>query len=271
MKNLLYCLSTLIVVASCDPNQDLNGDYLIGVHYIPTNIAAAKQLKQMTSHLRNDAGQFEDQNISFAYSGAKLLSFKDSSGAVHSISYTGSDQISKIFSPNQTSDFEYAGANLSKVITNVTGIGKITATYSFVAGKLSKIVAIQESGGAMPVKSYYETTFVFQGENMTQSVTKNGVYNAVTGDLEMSSDTETVSFGYDTKKSPYKLLPPAYNLCLIGLAPEKGNILSANNAEKITVSKSAAPPRVTTFVQTYDSDNYLTGSTAGDQYISFQY
>ncbi|MCG2793490.1 MAG: hypothetical protein L6262_08100 [Weeksellaceae bacterium] len=276
MKKLLhifYIILGIFVLASCDPDQDFNGDYLIGVHYTPTSTGTAvtKQLKQMTSHLKNDAGQFEDQSITYSYSGSKLLSFKDNSGAVYTLSYNNANKISKIYSALQTSDFEYSGTDLYKTITTISGAGKITSTYSFSAGKLSKVISVQELSIPIPLKYYYETTFEFQGENMTNSLTKNGVYNPLSGNLEMSADTQSVSFTYDSKSSPYRLLPMEYNLFLVGIASQAGNFVSANNAEKVTVSKTGSAPQILTFVHTYDTENYPTKSTAGDQHIAFQY
>ena len=209
--------------------------------------------------------------VTYNYTANKLTSYKDDSGEVTKFDYNSSNKISKMSSTGQSSVFEYSGTNLSKVVTDLSGIGKITATYNFSGGKLSKIISIQEYTIPFPIKAYFETTYEFTGDNLTKSVTKNGVYNPVTGDLEMSPEINTVSFTYDSKKSPYKLLPLEFHLSLIGIAPQGGNFLSANNALKTTISNSGASTEVMSFVHTYDSENYPTKSTSGQDFIEYKY
>ncbi|WP_379967782.1 hypothetical protein [Epilithonimonas sp. UC225_85] len=281
MKNIIYYFSILFGVftlASCDPSQDNNGDFLIGVDYNPntntggTGGSTSRQLKQMISHLKDeDTGQFEDSNIVYSYSGTKLISYKDDSGETTKIDYNSSNKISKVSNSGQTSVFEYSGANVSKVVTTFAGVAKITSTYTFNGGKLVKVAAIQEFSIPVPIKSYLETSYQYQGENMTKSVIKNGIYDPVTGELVMMPEEQSIAFTYDTKKSPYKLLPTEYILLLAGIGPQGGAYLSANNFEKITISNTGASGEVMSFTHTYDSENYPIKSTTGDEYISYKY
>lgn len=281
MKNLFYYLSLILgafMLSSCVPSQDANGDFLVGVDYDPTtntggtDPTSGRVLTQLISHIKDeDTGEYEDANYIYTYTGNKLTSYKDDAGEVTKFEYNSSNKISKMSATGQTSVFEYSGANLSKVTTTIEGAAKITATYSFSGGKLSKIVSIQEYSIPFPIKAYFETTFQFQGENMMKSVIKNGVYNPVTGDLEMSPEEQSVSFTYDSKKSPYKLLPAEYNLCLIGIAPQGGNFLSANNSEKVTVANSGMSAQIMTYSHVYDSENYPTKSTSGQDFIEYKY
>lgn len=281
MKNIFYCLILFLgtfMLSSCDPTQDqANGDFLNGVTYENntnnggTGTPAGRVLKQLKSHLKDDMGQYEDATFTYNYTGTRLTSHTDDTGEVTRFDYNSSNKISKLSSTGQTSVFTYSGGNLSTVVTEITGIAKMTATYTFTGGKLSKIISIQEYSLPFPIKSQLETTYEFQGENMTKSVTKSGVYNPVTGDLEMSPEINTVSFTYDNKKSPYKLLPLEYHLSMIGIAPQGGNYLSGNNAEKVTISNSGASGTVMTFSHSYDSQNYPTKSTAGQDYIEYKY
>ncbi|MFC4686034.1 hypothetical protein ACFO4P_03700 [Epilithonimonas pallida] len=277
MKNILYYIFGLFIIASCTPNQDENGDLLKGVDY-ETNTnnggsgTTTRLLKQVKSHTKNeDTGEYEDENYTYNYSGTKLTSYTDASGEVTKFDYNSSNKISKMYNAGQTAVFTYAGTSLTKVVTEITGTAKITADYSYSGGKLSKIISVQDFTIPFPIKAYYETTYEFQGENMMKSVTKNGVYNPVTGDLEMSPEINTVSFTYDSKKSPYKLLPLEYYLCLIGIAPQGGNFLSANNSLKTTVANTGASAEVMSFSHTYDSKNYPVKSTSGEDFIEYKY
>ena len=281
MKNIFYYLTLvfgMFMLSSCDPSQDGNGDFLNGVTYENntstggTGTPSGRLLKQLKSHLKDeDTGQYEDANFTYNYTGTKLTSHTDDTGEVTRFDYNSSNKISKLYSAGQSSVFTYSGGNLSTVVTEITGIAKMTATYTFTGGKLSKIISIQEYSLPFPIKAYFETNYEFQGENMTKSVSKNGVYNPVTGDLEMSPEVNTVSFTYDNKKSPYKLLPLEYHLCMIGIAPQGGNYLSASNAEKVTISNSGASGTVMTFSHSYDNQNYPTKSTAGQDFIEYTY
>ncbi|MPS72554.1 MAG: hypothetical protein E2590_05305 [Chryseobacterium sp.] len=280
MKNILYYITIafgIFTLSSCDPSQDANGDFLNGVDYEtnPNNGGSGtttRLLKQMKSHLKDEeTGQYEDENYTYNYTGTKLISYTDADGEVTKFDYNSSNKISKMSNAGETAVFTYAGTNLTKVVTEVTGIAKITANYSYSGGKLSKIISIQEYTIPFPIKAYFETTYEFQGENMTKSVTKNGIYNPVTGDLEMSPETNTFSFTYDSKKSPYKLLPLEYNLSLIGIAPQGGNFLSTNNSLKTTVTNTGASAEVISFSHAYDSKNYPTKSTAGQDFIEYKY
>lgn len=266
------------MLSSCDPSQDGNGDFLNGVVYENntnngggTGTPSGRVLKQLKSHLKDDTGQYEDATFNYNYTGTKLTSHTDDSGEVTRFDYNSSNKISKMSGTGQTSVFSYSGGNLSTVVTDVAGVAKMTATYTYSGGKLSKIISIQEYSLPFPIKAYFETTYEFQGENMAKSVIKNGVYNPVTGDLEMSPDVQTVSFTYDSKKSPYKLLPLEYHLCMIGIAPQGGNYLSSNNAEKVTIANGGVTTEVMTFSHAYDSENYPTKSTAGQDFIEYKY
>lgn len=281
MKNLFYYLSFIfgfMLLSSCVPNQDGNGDYLIGVDYNPNTgtggdpgTPSSRQLKKMTSHLQDDAGGFEDSNITYTYSGTKLVSYRDDSGETTIIDYNSNNKISKVSNSAQSSVFEYTGSNVSKVVTTITDIAKITATYTYSGGKLVKAISVQEYTVPIPLKMYLETDYQYQGENMTKSVIKNGIYDPVTGDLVIMPEQQSITFTYDTKKSPYKLLPTEYILLLAGIGPQGGAYLSANNFEKITISNSGASGEVLSFSHVYDSENYPTKSTAGEEYISYTY
>lgn len=274
MKNILYYIFGLLIISSCSPNQDENGDFLRGVEY-DTQIGGdggsttSKQLKQLTTHFKDDTGAWDDNVITYSYTGNKLTSYKDNSGATTNLTYGSNNKISKLSNPGETSTFEYSGNNLFKIVTNITGVTKITSTFSYTGGKLSKVIAIQEITIPFPVKTYLETSYEYQGENMTKSIVKSGAYDD-TGALIMNPDPITITATYDTKKSPYKLLPTEYITYLSGIGSRGGINLSSNNFLKITITEPGSATETQNFTHTYDGD-YPTKSTAGDEYILYQY
>lgn len=275
MKNILYYIFGLFIISSCSPNQDENGDFLRGIEYdtqIGGGSTTSKQLKKMETHLEDiTTGTIENHSYTYTYTGAKLVSYKDEQGITTRLDYNTNNKISKVSNVGQTSLFEYSGSNVSKVVTTITDLGKITSTYSFTSGKLSKTISIQEYSVPFPLKMYIETTYQYQGENVVKSLIKSGIYDPVTGDLEMSPEDQTISFTYDAKKSPYKLLPTEYILLLAGIGPQGAAYLSANNFEKVTIAVVGNPTETMTFKHDYNSENYPTKSTADKEYIQYTY
>lgn len=259
-------------MVSCTPNQAEDGDLLKGINYNWTSEnTTTKQLKKMESHMKDeDTGTIENHGYTYSYSGNKLLSYKDDAGETTKFDYGSNNKISKVYSQDQVSVFEYSGNNVSKVVTTLTGVGKITANYTYNGNKLIKTVSIQEYTIPFPMKMYVENNYQYQGENVMSSLVKGGMYNPVTGNLEMDPEDKTISYTYDAKKSPYKLLPPEYILLLAGIGPQGGAYLSANNFEKITILQAGATQTMT-FSHQYDHDNYPTQSTAGQEYIKYSY
>lgn len=279
MRNILYYIFGLFFVVSCSPTQDGNGDLLRGFNYDWNNDntggngggSTTKQLKKMEVNMKDeDTGDIENNSYTYSYSGNKLISYKDDSGEITRFDYNSNNKISKIYNSEQVSVFEYSGNNVSKVITTIAGIAKITSNYTFNAGKLVKTTADQEYSFPFPLKMYVESTYQYQGENVSKSVVKGGMYNPVTGELEMDPEDKIISYTYDTKKSPYKLLPTEYILMIAGIGPQGGAYLSANNFEKITIAQDNASETMI-FSHDYDNDSYPTKSTSGQEYIKYSY
>lgn len=277
MKKIFFYIFGLFIITSCSPSQDVNGDFLLGLDYSSEGGSSgggqttSKQLKRMETNMKDeDTGDIENHSYTYSYSGAKLISYKDDSGETTKFDYGSNGKISKVYNAEQVSVFEYTGSNVSKVTTTITGIAKITSTYTFSSAKLSKVVTIQEYSVPFPVKAYLETSYQYQGENVTKSLTKAGVYNPVTGDLEMDPEDKNITYTYDAKKSPYKLLPMEYILLIAGIGPQGGAYLSSNNFEKITIAQGTSSEAMT-FSHDYDQDNYPTKSTSGQEYIKYSY
>ena len=190
----------VLMVSSCDPSQGADGDFLNGINYKFGE--GAKTLKKITTHLKDDTGAWEDNMTTFTYTTGQLSSYKDTSG-VTKVEYNSNNKISKLSNPAASSVFEYSDNNVSKITTTIPGSGKITSNFSYSSGRLSKTISVQEYTSPLPLKLYTETSYDYQGINMTKSVVKGGMYNAA-GTLIMDPKQKTITATYDTKRSPFQ-------------------------------------------------------------------
>lgn len=262
-----YCFAIfgLFLMVSCTSDQDTNGDLLHNIWYD----FKVRQLTKMETHLIDDTGNFETESYTYSYIGSKLISYTDQDGSVTTLEYNADNTISKLVGDGTVSDFKYSGGNVSEIITTQEGVGTITSTYTFSGGKLTKVESIHNYTSPVSMKTYISTEYQYAGVNVSQSVIKSGIYNT-SGTLVMNPDTQTISYTYDNKKSPYLLLPKGYILMLSGLGPQGGAYLSVNNFETVTIAEGTSSEDLT-FSHTYDKDGYPLTSKADDQYINYTY
>ncbi len=263
--NILAFIFSLLIVFSCEPSRDDNGDLLNGLinNGSGENPTSTRLLKKINSHEKNDVGEWEDTEMVFNYSGSKLISTSDESG-VTTFEYNSNNKISKIKNTGQNTTLEYSGGSVSKMITEIAGgFGKITTTYTYTAGKLSKSISTQEYTFPFPVKIYLESTYQFAGENMIKLVAHAGVY-LPDGTLEMDDRPTMADFTYDAKKSPYKLLPQEFAIYLAGVGPQGAAFLSTNNVTKYKVVNNDGTSEEVNYNHTYDSEDYVEMTTGID-------
>ena len=274
---LFAFLLAMFVVFSCEPNRAENGDYLFGVQN-PNGTGGGngggsttgRLLKKIISHEKNDeTGLFEDAEMTYNYSGTKLISTKDDTGEVTTFTYNANDKIIKIQGSNQLSTYEYTNNLVSKSITEVPGFFKVTANFTYVGGRLTKTVSVQESSLPFPVKNYVETNYDYTGTNITKGTIKNGIY-LPDGTLQMSPDTIQIAFTYDQKKSPYSLLPKEFIFYAAGIAPQGVAFFSPNNLTKFVTTIGGVSETVN-YVYEYDSENYATKIVDGEDYTKYEY
>lgn len=262
MKSFLHILTFLfsaVILFSCEPGRDENGDYLFGVIQNPNTdgggTSADRLLKRMTSHAMNDdTGEWEDSDITYNYTNKKLVSYTENGGEPTLFTYNGSNKISNLSSSRQNADFEYSAGTLSKITTTIAGFATITSNFTYTDAKLTKTISIQEYSVPIASKVYTETTYEYDGENLVKANLRAGFY-LPNGELEMNPETQTFSFEYDAMKNPYQLLPKEFILFLSGIAPQGAAYLSANNFTKFTNSVGGFSD-ITTYTYIYDEQNY---------------
>lgn len=268
---------SLLLVFSCEPNRDENGDFLFGVQN-PNETGGGngggsttgRLLKKMINHSLDDNGEWEDGVITYNYEGNKLISYVDDSGEATLFTYNSNNKISKLSGSAQNATFTYSGDNLTKINTTVAGIYSVNTDFTYEGAKLKKAVSIQEISIPIPGKVYLETDYEYSGLNMVKATLKTGFY-LPNGELEISPDVQTITFQYDAKKNPYQLLPKEFFIYLSGIAPQGAAFLSANNMTKVTQTIEGVS-EVTDYTYTYDSENYPTKMTGVDnEYTLYEY
>lgn len=282
MKKLLYFFTfafSLLIVFSCEPNRAENGDLLFGVGGTGSDGGsggggtppAGRLLTKTESHtLNEETGEWEDQTTTYQYEGNKFISYTGD-GDVWLMTYNSNNKISKITNPAQTVTLEYSGANVSKMVSEIPGFLKTTATYTYNGTQLIKIVAILDTSFPIPSKAYLEANYTYTGANITKTVAKSGVYDLL-GELQMNPEINTYEMTYDNKQSPMRLLPTEFLVYLAGMAPHGGSVLSANNVTQQKHSVTGAPTETFDYTHIYDSQGYPTKSTSSaDEYVNYTY
>lgn len=277
--NYLSFIFLLGLMVSCDPYSDRNGDLLHGVKNVPiinnNGTTTSKLLLQMSSHLKyEDTGTFEDTNIIFGYgTGNKLISYSEvGSSDKFNIEYNSSNKISRVYQTGALNAvYEYSGNNVSKITTTITGVSTSVTSYNYSGDKIVKSIIISYYNFPTPIKTYFEDNYEYSGENIVKNVTKVGVYNPTTGNLEIDPNPTTSLYQYDTKNSPYTLLPKEFWLFFSSVSPRTGFFLSKNNALKSNITQQNGTVREMNAVNVYDTENYLTKSSSGEEYSIFLY
>lgn len=289
MKNISYYLSLIfgiLMLSSCDPNQDGNGDFLIGVDYDPTTgnnggtNTTIKNIKKVTTI--DDSG--EKVIATYNYSGTKLTGVtSDDNSFKYTISYTV-DQISKVDyeSVDDTSgertlnsqDLTYSGGKLaaSKGSSKVNGtvVYQSSTTYNYTGDKIKNIITKVKDDTNTTEIFTIQTDYTFNGNNV--SGMKYTVSTAP-GPVTVDPIVFTTTFSnYDTFKNPLGTLPMAFKLVSSHFDLENNVVsgLSANNAK--TMKATTNVESITTNLNfAYDTDGYPILGTSSNGTVAFEY
>lgn len=296
MKNLFYYLSLIfgiLMLSSCDPNQDGNGDFLIGVDYDPNtnpggnNGGTTKFLSKVTS-VDSDG---EQTTVDYIYTANKLTTVK-----------------SQFVDGSETAVLSYQNDQISHVEITTTELGETTLTkldLIYTTGRLTSASGTTESNGVLLYKSTND--FTYNGEKVSKVVTKMNVEDSenpgqfvleydVTSNITFAGNnisnwklaTTTVPLGpisippivleselsnYDINKNPFATLPMAYNILSTHYNTSNQGILglSANNYQAVKVTAMGVSQSLT-MAYTYDEAGYpkTMNSNAGDK-LTFLY
>ncbi|MCD9854202.1 hypothetical protein LUD75_05775 [Epilithonimonas sp. JDS] len=284
MKNISYYLSLIfgiLMLSSCDPNQDANGDFLIGVDYDSnsgTN-ATVKNIKKVTTV--DSSG--EKVIATYNYSGTKLTGVtSDDNSFKYTVFYT-SDQISKIDyeSVDSTSgektvnsqDLTYSGGKLA----SSTGSSKVngaliyqsSTTYNYNGDKIKNIITKVKDDSNTTELFTIQTDYTFNSNNVS------GMKYTITtapGPVTIDPIVITTAFSdYDSFKNPLNTLPMAFKLVSshFDLENNVASGLSSNNAQTMKVTSNVES--ITTDLKYDYLDGYPILGTSTHGTVAFEY
>ena len=293
MKKLIGFFSflfSLVILFSCEPGRDENGDLLFGVNGPNQNGGSTGQTKLLKKMTATDING-EVSTINYNYN----------SGILSSVNVTeDGDQvdISLTYDKNKLSKMVMSQLDGSTVVTTTINLiytnGKLTGstgkmeaggeeasrnTTSFTydtSGNLKMITTsiLQQdidNPGSYVEFSKQVSELVFTGNNisswkMTTSVNAPPPFNLppIVFEVKLSN--------YDTFKNPLATLPLEFNIAgahfLAGTNSVQG--LSLNNYKTASIKTDGVGDPVN-YVYTYDGDGYPTTATASQGVLKYEY
>ncbi|KFC23552.1 hypothetical protein [Epilithonimonas lactis] len=297
MKNLFYYLSLifgLLMLSSCDPNQDANGDLLVGMDYNPnTNpgggtVTPTKLLKKVTI---DDEGDIMTYNYTYN-SDKKLTAVTTSDNSIKiDVTYLASGNIAKIV---RTENFagDISTEEIVPVYTS-NQITKLNVTHTETGGSIKSIANLTYAANGWPsivnedvfgedntsVVANFVSNLSYSGNNVSRWNFKSklnvGLPVPVFDFLQELELTVNLS-AYDNKINPYNLLPKDYLISMIHAEADASSItgFAKNNAATINVifnlgGTDMEDTQTATYV--YDNDGYPTTVTATSIVTKFEY
>ena len=290
MKNLFYYLSLIfgmLMLSSCDPNQDANGDLLTGIDYNPGTgngggqNTVTKNIKTVTT-VDMDG---EKVVATYLYAGGRIVGItSDNNSFKYTLSYSG-DQISQMdyeyldeFSNERTVNSQaliYTSGKLtsSKGTNKVNGalVYNSTTVYNYDGDKIRNIITkIKDETNTTDIFTI-QTDYTFSGSNV--SGMKYTITLEPNGPVTMDPvEIRTAFSNYDVMKNPLNTLPMAFKLVSshFDLENNVASGLSLNNAKTMTVTTNAESITATlNFL--YDTDGYPTSGTSANGTVAFEY
>lgn len=290
MKNLFYYLSLIfgfLMLSSCDPLQDANGDFLTGIDYNPGTgsgggqNAVTKNIKTVTT-VDMDG---EKVVATYLYTGGRITGItSDNNSFKYALSYVG-DDISQMdyeyldtYSGEKTVNSQalsYTGGRLtsSKGSNKVNGelIYNSTTTYNYDGDKIKNIITkVKDETNTTEIFTI-QTDYTFNGNNV--SGMKYTIKLESEGPVTMEPIEITTAFSnYDVMKNPLNSLPIAFKLVSshFDLENNVASGLSINNAKTMRVTTNVESISATlNFI--YDADGYPTSGTSGNGTVAFEY
>lgn len=278
--NIFALIFSALLLFSCEPSRDENGDYLFGVNP-NSNInpgggtsGSLKNLKSVTF----DDGSGEKVTYNYTYAADKLIGVTTSDNSVsYTILYDNNliDKITVVQDDTGITTTDFTLTYNNGQLVEAKGVGSeeggnsftntLTATYTNnkVSKVLSKMVGIDSADPTVTYELFtLQSDITYAGNNI--SMWKFTTLFPATVPLPAIVLTSTFS-DYDNKKNPFNTLPEAFNIVssLSGLDSTAVTGFSANNYGKVTVA-SDSDSQSATYTYTYDADGYPTKAVASN-------
>ncbi|WP_089769567.1 hypothetical protein [Epilithonimonas hominis] len=281
MKKIFFYIFGLFIITSCSPNQDINGDFLLGVSYSSnggTN-ATIKNIKTVTTV--DDAG---DKIVAtYNYTGVQLTSVTSSDNSFsYQLTYTG-DDITKILYKSvddtgkeitNTQVLTYSAGKLTKSEGDVvfSGSGTFTSStiYSYDGDKIKSIITKVKDKATSSERYTIQTDYGFSGSNVS-----NFKYSLTyaAGPITQAPIILNITLSnYDSYKNPFGTLPMAFKLVSAQFDLENNALYGfSKNNYKTTNIKTNTDNTTVNFSYSYDTDGYPILGTSSAGKVSYEY
>lgn len=300
MKNIFYYLTLILgilMLSSCVPNQDENGDFLNGVEFDPTTTTPgtegpgttpSKLLKKVTIDDEGDVLVY-----SYTYNAAKKLTgvSTDDGSIKINITYQTSGNIAKVIR-TENSMGTISSEEIVPVYSN-NQITKLNVTHKESGGSIKSIANLTYASNGWPsmikediynedntsVVANFVSNLSYTGNNISKWHFKSsmdlGLPVPVFDFLQELELTVNLS-GYDNKINPYNLLPKDYLISMIHAEADASSItgFAKNNSTKINVifnlgGTNMEDTQTATYI--YDKDGYPTSVSTTSIITKFEY
>lgn len=281
MKKICFLIFVLLIIASCSPNQDINGDYLRGVSYSSnggTN-ATIKNVKTVTT-----VGAAGDKIVAtYNYTGGQLTSVTSSDNSFsYQLTYTG-DDITKILYKSvddtgkditNTQVLTYSAGKLTESEGDVVFAGSGTFTsstiYSYDGDKIKSIITKVKDKATSSERYTIQTDYGFSGSNISNF--KYSLTYAAGPITQPPIILNITLSNYDSYKNPFGTLPMAFKLVSAQFDLENNALYGfSKNNYKTTNIKTNTDNTTVNFSYSYDTDGYPILGTSSAGTVSYEY
>lgn len=274
MKKICFLIFVLFIIASCSPNQDINGDYLRGVSY-----TTIKNVKTVTTV--DAAG--DTIVATYNYTGGQLTSVtsSDNSFSYH-LTYTGDDITEILYKSvddtgqdiTNTQVLTYSAGKLTKSEGDVVFAGSGTFTsstiYSYDGDKIKSIITKVKDKATSSERYTIQTDYGFSGSNVSNF--KYSLTYAAGPIIQTPIILNITLSNYDSYKNPFGTLPMAFKLVSAQFDLENNALYGfSKNNYKTTNIKTNTHNTTVNFSYSYDTDGYPILGTSSAGTVSFQY
>ena len=281
MKKICFLIFVLSISTSCSPNQDINGDYLLGVSYSSnggTN-ATIKNVETVTT-----VGAAGDKIVAtYNYTGGQLTSVTSSDNSFsYQLTYTGDDITEILYKSvddtgkdiTNTQVLTYSAGKLTKSEGDVVFAGSGTFTsstiYSYDGDKIKSIITKVKDKATSSERYTIQTDYGFSGSNVS-----NFKYTLTYAAGSMTQTPIILNItlsNYDSYKNPFGTLPMAFKLVSAQFDLENNALYGfSKNNYKTTNIKTNTDNTTVNFSYSYDTDGYPILGTSSAGSVSYEY
>ena len=281
MKKICFLIFVLSISTSCSPNQDINGDYLLGVSY-SSNGGTNATIKNVETVTTVDAAG-DEIVATYNYTRGQLTSVTSSDNSFsYQLTYTG-DDITKILYKSvddtgkditNTQVLTYSAGKLTKSEGDVVFAGSVTFTsstiYSYDGDKIKSIITKVKDKATSSERYNIQTDYGFSGSNVSNF--KYSLTYAAGPIIQPPIILNITLSNYDSYKNPFGTLPMAFKLVSAQFDLENNALYGfSKNNYKTTNIKTNTDNTTVNFSYSYDTDGYPILGTSSAGTVSYGY